>query len=68
MNAAKPHVRDRDIDWSLCTWEGARLAQLEAYSDLSLAEKLDAVEEMCEVIRALRAARTRKGLAVEDLG
>jgi hypothetical protein len=59
-------VDEQGIDWSLCTWEGARLAQLQAYRELSLAEKLAAVEQMCDVIRALHAARVRRGLPVDD--
>lgn len=60
-------VRDQAIDWSLCSWEGARLAQLRAYRALSLAEKLEAIEGMCNVIRTLRTSRVKKGLAVENL-
>ena len=68
MTTDSDGVRDGTIDWSLCSWEGARLAQLRAYRSLSLAEKLEAIEQMCEVIRTLRTSRERKGLAVENLG
>jgi hypothetical protein len=37
---------ERDIDWSLTTWEGAESEQLRRWSALSLAEIVRAQEEM----------------------
>lgn len=53
-------VNEAAIDWSKCTWEGARLEQLRAFRQLSLRDKLQAVEEMCDVIRKLDAARRNR--------
>ena len=35
-----------EIDWSLTTWEGSRRAQLRQWCQLSLQERLRALEEM----------------------
>jgi hypothetical protein len=50
------------IDWSLCTWEGSRRAQQQAFFALSLREKLEAVEEMADLARRFQEERKRKGL------
>jgi hypothetical protein len=50
------------IDWSLCTWEGARRAQHRAFLALSFREKLEAVEEMSDVARHFEEQRRQKGL------
>jgi len=53
---------DPPIDWSLCTWEGARRAQHLAFLALSFREKLEAVEETCDLARHFEEQRRSKGL------
>ncbi len=48
---------DRDIDWTLTTWEGSRRDQLRRAQDLTLRERLQAVEDMAELSQRLRKAR-----------
>lgn len=48
---------DRDIDWSLTTWEGSRRAQLRHWLSLTLRERLKAVEEMDELARHFEEMR-----------
>ncbi len=48
---------DRDIDWTLTTWEGSRREQLRRAQDLTLRERLQAVEDMAELSERLRQAR-----------
>ena len=50
------------IDWSLCTREGSRRAQQQAFFALSLREKLEAIEEMADLARRFQEERKRKGL------
>ena len=38
-----------NIDWSLTSWEGSRRAQLRRWRELSLRQKLLALEEMTEI-------------------
>jgi CRISPR-associated protein Csx17 len=40
---------DKDIDWSLTTWEGSRRAQLRRWLALTVRERLQAIEEMVEL-------------------
>lgn len=49
--------KDSAIDWSLTTWEGNRRAQLRQWQQLSLRERLEALEAMNETAAALAAAR-----------
>lgn len=44
---------DRNIDWSVTTWEGARREQLRCWSRLTLEEIIAAQEEMAELTRQL---------------
>ncbi len=48
---------ERDIDWTLTTWEGSRREQLRRARDLTLRERLQAVEDMAELSERLRLAR-----------
>lgn len=48
---------NRDIDWSLTTWEGSRRAQLRRWLSLTLRERLEAVEEMDELARHFEEMR-----------
>ena len=50
------------INWSLCSWEGSRRAQHQAFLKLSLREKLEAVEEMADLARHFQEERKRHGL------
>jgi hypothetical protein len=54
------------IDWSLCTWEGAERDQLRHWMALPLREKLQALEQMCDHARATVAWRKSKGLPYFD--
>jgi GrpB-like predicted nucleotidyltransferase (UPF0157 family) len=55
------------IDWALCTRDGARRAQLRAFRRLGLREKLEAVQQLCDLSRTLAARRREKGLRVLPL-
>ena len=48
-----------DIDWNLTTWEGSRREQLRRWRMLSVRERLQAIEEMAELARALAGANAR---------
>lgn len=48
---------NRDIDWSLTTWEGSRRAQLRHWLSLTLRERLKAVEEMDDLARHFEEMR-----------
>jgi len=50
---------ERDIDWSLTTWEGSRRAQLRRALTLTLRERLEAVEGLADVMRRLQEMRAR---------
>ena len=55
-----------DIDWTLCTWESSEREQLRRWSALSLRQKLEALEEMCEHGRRTLASLQRRGLLYID--
>ncbi len=46
---------ERDIDWSLTTWEGARREQMRRWAELPLERAIMALEEMEALFRDLRA-------------
>lgn len=48
--------KDDEIDWSLTTFEGARQEQLRRWNALTLAEKIEALEDMQELADKLRQA------------
>lgn len=48
-----------DVRWELTTHEGNRREQLRRVRELTLRERLQAVEEMTEVSNRLRRARER---------
>jgi hypothetical protein len=52
MPTGKP--RERDIDWSLTTWEGARREQTRRWARMSLSEMILALEEMQALAEKLR--------------
>ena len=49
----------QDIDWSLTTWEGSRRAQLRHALELTLRERLEAVEGLADVVRRFEEMRAR---------
>ena len=67
MGSSNTPTRDSAIDWDLCTWEGSRRAQLRAFRRLSLREKLQAVEQLCDLSRTLAERRRQRGLVVIPL-
>lgn len=48
---------EREIDWSVTTWEGSRCAQLRHALCLTLRERLEAAEGLADVMRRLREMR-----------
>lgn len=61
-----PLTENKEIDWSLCTWEGARRSQLLAFAKLPFRRKMEALEEMCDLARYTIAQRRKKGLPYMD--
>lgn len=55
-----------DIDWSLTTWEGSRRAQLRRSLELSLRERLLAIDEMAKLAQAFAQARAEGRLRSPD--
>jgi hypothetical protein len=51
---------EESLDWERCTWEGARRAQLQVYLKLTVRERLEAVERMGQMARALQAMRDKR--------
>ncbi|MDX1374727.1 MAG: hypothetical protein R3357_04130 [Burkholderiales bacterium] len=45
--------KDPKVDWSNATWEGSRRAQLRAALALTVRERLEAMEAICEVAERL---------------
>ena len=60
----RPENQDHEnpVDWSSCTWQGAREAHLEAFRRLSFQDKLQALEEWCDISRSMITRRQRRGL------
>lgn len=50
---------DRDIDWSVTTWEGSRRAQLRQALKLTLRERLEAAEGLADVARRFEEMRAK---------
>ena len=48
-----------NIDWSLTTWEGSRREQLRRWRQMTLRQRLEALEGMAEVAAALKTMRKR---------
>ena len=46
-----------NIDWPVTTWEGSRRAQLRRSLELSLRERLQAIDEMAKLAQVLAQAR-----------
>ncbi len=55
-----------EIDWSLCTFEGAEREQLRRWVALPLRAKLEALEELCDQSRRMIAWRRERGLPYFD--
>lgn len=51
---------DREIDWTLTTWEGSRREQLRRWRSLSLRERIRAIEDMVELSEHLEKMRTER--------
>jgi len=51
---------EESFDWERCTWEGARRTQLQAYLKLTVRERLEAVERMGQMARALQSMRDKR--------
>lgn len=49
----------QDIDWGLTTWEGSRRAQLRRALELTLRERLEAVEGLADVVRRFEEMRAK---------
>ncbi len=43
--------QDDEIDWSLTTWEGSRRETLRRWCKLNVRERLQTLEEMCDLAR-----------------
>ncbi len=52
----------QEIDWSLGTWEGSRRAQHRTYLELPFRAKLEALEEMGELVQRVAKRRAARGL------
>ncbi len=50
---------ERDIDWSLTSWEGSRRAQLRRALELTLRERLEAAQGLADVARRFQQMRER---------
>jgi hypothetical protein len=50
-------ISDDNIDWSLCTWAGAKRAQLREFLKLTVRERLEAVEQMGKIAEMLKRVR-----------
>lgn len=50
---------EQGIDWSVTTWEGNRRAQLRRALELTLRERLQAVEDVAEVARRFEEMRAK---------
>lgn len=50
---------DREIDWSLTTWEGSRRAQLRHALKLTLRQRLEAAEGLADVARRFEEMRAK---------
>jgi hypothetical protein len=53
-----------DFEWGVTTWEGARREQLRRSVALTLRERIQAVEDMVEVVRRLREMRATSKISV----
>jgi hypothetical protein len=49
-----------EVDWSLTTWEGSRRAQLRHALELTLRERMEALEDLADVARRLAQMRERR--------
>ena len=56
----------RDV-WVEATWEGARRSQLRAFRALSLRERLEALENLCDLVRYFHERRISRGQRVAPL-
>jgi len=49
----------QDVDWSLTTWEGSRRAQLRGAHEMTLRERLEAVEGLADIVRRFAEMRAK---------
>ena len=57
---------DAEIDWSVCTWKGARRRQHQDFYAIPFGRKLEIIEEMNAVALATLEARRARGLPYID--
>ena len=57
-------TRPNDVDWSVATFEGNRLRELQRFRTLSFREKMKEVEGLGEVASHLARRRVANGLPV----
>ena len=55
------HLHESPVDWSSCTWQGARQSHLKTYRRLCFKDKLQAIEDWCELARLIFAKRQQRG-------
>lgn len=52
---------DDRIDWSVTTWEGSRREQIRRWRQLTVRERLEALDEMTELAERLRSLARKTG-------
>jgi hypothetical protein len=57
---------NREIDWSRTTWKGCRREQHQQHLALTLREKLQSLEDLCDMGRRTLESRRRRGLPYID--
>ncbi len=55
-----------DIDWSLTTWKGSRRQQHQELLAFTFRQKLESVEEMCDLALRFLEYRKKNGLPYID--
>ncbi len=55
MKKADSTRSEREVDWSLTTWEGARREQMRRWAELPLERSIMALEDMEALFRGLQA-------------
>ena len=54
-------IHENPIDWNSCTWQGAQRNHLKTYRRLCFRDKLQAIEDWCELSRSIITKRQRRG-------
>jgi hypothetical protein len=52
---------EKPVEWASCSWDGARESRLRTFRLLPFREKLQAIEDWCEVTRSIRERRHERG-------